>query len=88
VDKKLNKKEIVEQVDAIGKLIFQHWYKGDLVYKNDGYTVTIRPDYRDQCEATETLESLLQSEDYDNVNVFKGKEKPWEWDWYKKGDNF
>jgi hypothetical protein len=50
------------------------------------YTVVIIPDYRDECIREETLEYLLCCEDYNSVTVYKGKEKPFEGEWYKQGD--
>ena len=85
---KLNKtkQEIVNLVDNQGVLEFDYWYKGNLVYSNKGFVVSIRPEYRDWCNKSSSLETLLASEDYDHVYVFKGLEKPYEWEWYKEGE--
>lgn len=84
---KISIEEIIYMVDACGELSFDNWYKNTLTYKNDSYTVCIIPDYRDTCEAVETLTSLLYCEDYTCVSVFKGTEKPFEWEYSKEGDN-
>ena len=81
----LSKEAIVELVDSYGELEFTSWYKNELEYTNGGYTVSISPEYRHRCHRIETLESLLRHEDYDSVFVYKGREKPWEWYWYKEG---
>lgn len=87
----VNKEEILKLVDGVGKLHFDHWYKNSLFYKNKQYLIEIRPDYRDHCEAEETLENLLTCEDYYHVNVYdhtklNENEKPTHI-FYKKGDN-
>jgi hypothetical protein len=86
--KKLTKEEIIEIVDNDGTLIFDNWYKNTLTYKNENYTVTIIPDYRDGCNREETLNSLMLCEDYRSVDVYKGIKKPLEELFSKKGDNY
>lgn len=81
------KDEVVKLVDAAGPLKFVEWYKNSLKYENKEYVVDIIPEYRDCLVAEETLEDMLTCEDYTSVNVFKGKEKPWEWEWCKDGDD-
>lgn len=76
--KKLTKEDVVAMVDAAGHLVFDHWYKNDLHYKNDEYHVILRPDYRDHCGAMHTLAELLNCDDYESVQVLKGKQKPYE----------
>lgn len=80
------KEEVIKLVDNAGELHFKGWYKNSLSYANGKYLVEIVPEYRDSLKPNETLVDLLSCEDYQHVNVFKGKEKPWEWSWYKQGD--
>jgi hypothetical protein len=70
----VNKEEVIRVVDSFGMLSFDHWYKGDLIYKSSGslYIVIFRPDYKDDCSAQETLASLLSCGDYDYVQVMYG----------------
>lgn len=87
--KDMSKEEVISLVDSeeAGALVFTHWYKNTLHYQNNLYTVTIVPDYRDECGKEETLNHLLCCEDYNFVNVFEGLEKPFNSEWYKTGDN-
>ena len=80
------KYEIIDLVDSQGTLEFDYWYKGNLVYSNESFVVSIKPEYRDWCNKKSSLETLLSSEDYDHVYVFKGVEKPYDWEWYKEGE--
>lgn len=81
------KEEIIELVDSAGVIKFQNWYKNQLTYCNDEYTVVICPGYSDYCDKNTSLYDLLLCEDYDHVYVCKGQNKPWEWEWFKTGDN-
>ena len=87
----INKEEVLKLVDSVGKLHFDHWYKNTLFYKNEQYLVELRPDYRDHCEAEETLENLLTCEDYESVNIFDhtklNENKKPKHIFYKKGEN-
>lgn len=87
VNDNFTKDQIINIVDAAGELKFHQWYKNTLMYKNQGFVVTLIPDYRDTCRSVETLKELLLCEDYMSVGVFKGEGKPFEWEWYSRGDN-
>jgi uncharacterized protein with ATP-grasp and redox domains len=84
----LTKQEVIALVDGTGELVFDHWYKKDLNYKNGTHLVVLRPDYSDNCNAKETLESLLSCEDYDSVCVYIDSDsRPLVELFSKKGDN-
>lgn len=86
VNDRFSKEDIVAMVDAAGALHFDNWYKNTLEYKNSEFVVSLIPDYRDTCTAIESLRELLLLEDYVSVTVLKGTGKPFEWEWYKSGD--
>lgn len=71
----MTKQEIIEKVDSSGRLLFSHWYKNKLFYKNDKYKVVIQPEYRDECSRDETLKNLLCCDDYYSVTVYDGDDE-------------
>jgi nicotinic acid mononucleotide adenylyltransferase len=85
--KTLTKEQVVSLVDSDGVLKFKHWYKNELHYQNNKFTVVITPNYRDTCFNETTLEVLLLSEDYYSAYVYEGLHKPWKSQWCKMGDD-